>query len=104
MYDDKNEFSDMTCPNCQIGRISKSQRPYLEIYKGHLVTIPNASCYMCDVCGLVEFDKMTIDTVNNIVLKVMLPQQSDLDDAPSTSKSSTEEEVKTKPIRVRPSS
>ena len=104
MYEDEDEFSEMACPNCQIGRISKSQRPYLEMYKGHLFTIPQATCYTCDVCNLIEFDKMTIDMVTNIVAKVMPPAQSSSNNLTPTQVSSADDEVKTKPIQVLPSS
>lgn len=64
------EFDDELgdgCPRCRVGRIQLSKRPYLELYKGHLFTVPDATCYVCDVCDYAEFDETIIELIGNMV-------------------------------------
>ena len=77
-YDDEHEVDDV-CPRCRIGRIHLGRRPYLELYQGHLFTIPDATTYECDVCDWVEFDEGIVQLIGDMVFGASIP----LDDVPA---------------------
>jgi hypothetical protein len=46
------------------------KRPYLELYRGHLFTIPDATCYECDVCDFIEFDESIVEMIGDMVFGI----------------------------------
>ena len=78
-YEDDDELDD-TCPNCRVGRIQLGRRPYLELYQGHLFTVPDATCYECDVCNFVEFDEAIINLMGDMVFGASIPLDDEPDD------------------------
>lgn len=100
----ENESNDTTCPHCQIGRITQSQRPYLEMVNGHLFTIPKAICFTCDVCDFTEFDRASVELVNSLVFNLTSSTHDDSGIDSLRHLSTADDEIKTKPIQVLPSS
>lgn len=56
------------CPQCHVGHIQISYKPFLRLYQGHLFTIPYALCYQCDICDYYEFDEKTFTLISDMVL------------------------------------
>lgn len=69
------------------------RQPYLELYRGHLFTIPDALCYECDVCEYVEFDDALIEIMGDMVFGISLPFDND----PIVPQRATDEDMPKKP-------
>lgn len=70
------------CPDCGIGSIKIRKRPFLKLYYGQLFTIPNALCYVCDVCNYTEFDNMSFDLISDMIHHAK-KKQTNSNDQPS---------------------
>ncbi len=55
------------CPDCGVGLVTARARPFLKLYYGQLFTIPNATCYVCDVCNYSEFDETVFDLISDMI-------------------------------------
>lgn len=97
-HEDKDALHHV-CPRCQIGRIQLTFRPYLELYKGHLFTMPDATCHECDVCGFVEFDEATIELMDAIVLGVSIQLDKAADEATYYQATTKTDKLPTKPLQ-----
>lgn len=65
-YDDYDEWDD-TCVVCEVGRLHIAQKPYLTLHRGKFFTVPDATCYVCDVCGHVEYDDTIIEIIDDMI-------------------------------------
>lgn len=55
------------CPRCNVGRIRLKEKPYVQLYQGHLFVIPHAALGLCDICGYYEWDDKSIETLTEMV-------------------------------------
>jgi hypothetical protein len=68
MFDDNNdEILDDYCPRCRIGRIQLRTKPFLSLFHKHLFTIPDAVCYICDICDYYEFDVSNYEIISDML-------------------------------------
>ena len=44
------------CPYCQIGHLHAGLATYIHIDEGRIITAPDTTVQVCDVCGRQEFD------------------------------------------------
>lgn len=51
------------CPRCTVGRCTPRNTTFSEIYHGRLLSIPNVSAFVCDVCHFAEFEQTTLDAL-----------------------------------------
>lgn len=45
------------CPRCQIGRCHPTASTYTRLMNGQVISVPNISVYVCDVCGYQEYER-----------------------------------------------
>ncbi len=48
------------CPACQIGHLQAARTPYVRVYEGTLVNVPDVLSWRCDVCGTAFYDSDTV--------------------------------------------
>ena len=48
------------CPRCTVGRCTPRKTTFAEVYHGHLLSVPNVSAFVCDVCHFAEFEGETL--------------------------------------------
>lgn len=65
-YDEQYEWDD-TCEVCEVGRVYITQKPYITLHQGKFFTVPDATCYACDVCGHIEYDESIHDIIDNMI-------------------------------------
>ena len=63
-----SENHDNICPNCGLGYLKTTSKPYLRLFLKKLFTIPNARCYECDICRYCEFDEANFDMISDMML------------------------------------
>lgn len=51
------EETKIVCPRCQIGVMQPKKLPYSMIENGQLVSVPNMSARICDVCNNRIYDR-----------------------------------------------
>ena len=51
------------CPRCTVGRCTPQTTTFVDIYQGHLLSLPNARAYICDVCRFVEYEQELLDAL-----------------------------------------
>ena len=65
-----------------VGRCYHQITPFVEIYRGQLLSVPNMSAYICDVCHFAEFELNEIESI-----WAELGMDNDIDDFQSSSES-----------------
>jgi len=97
-YDE--DFANDDCPQCHLGRLRVTQKPFLRLYRGYLFTIPDALCYQCDVCDYYSFDYSTHEVIANMVFaasvslsdfSAIVADDTDADNLPPISRASDED-------------
>ncbi len=58
---------DDLCPRCRYGRIRSNPLPYIRIFRGHLFTVPDATCLTCDVCDYCEYEDPFIEIMGQMI-------------------------------------
>ena len=51
------------CPRCTVGRCTPRKTTFAEVYHGQLLSVPNVSAFVCDVCHFAEYDPETLETL-----------------------------------------
>lgn len=49
------------CPRCSVGRCHHHSIPFVDMYQGQLLSIPNTPAYICDVCHFAEFERQALE-------------------------------------------
>lgn len=57
----------MSCEYCHIGHYELSYSPYVHLYQGKIMVIPNAPAYSCDICGHMEYDDSFLQKLNHLL-------------------------------------
>ena len=55
------------CPQCHAGHVSIQHIVYFTWLNGELVTVPDFPAWVCDVCGLREYDQRAVSWLNIIL-------------------------------------
>ncbi len=50
----------MNCEKCRIGQYHPTSLPYMSIWKGQAVVLPNALAHVCDVCRYTIYEPTII--------------------------------------------
>jgi len=86
------------CPRCQVGRIELTNRPYLVLHRQRLFTVPDATCYICDICGYHEFDDAIVQMMSDMVYGADQASQVTNEPTPSLKHApAAEDELPTRP-------
>lgn len=72
-----DETTGVECPNCQVGRLHGTLRPYVEMFHGSLLTVPKAICYCCDSCNFYEYDDSIVEVINYMIVGASLTLPTD---------------------------
>ena len=51
------------CPRCTVGRCTPRMTTFSELYHGHLLSVPYARAFVCDVCHFAEFEQDMLDAL-----------------------------------------
>lgn len=52
------------CPECQTGILRLQYLTYFTWLNGELITVPNFPAWVCDVCGMREYDSRAVNWLN----------------------------------------
>lgn len=55
------------CPQCQTGTLQLRRVVLAKWYGGQFVTMPNFPGWVCDVCGLREYDAVALEQINTVL-------------------------------------
>lgn len=55
------------CKECQTGTMHLSYITYFTYLNRELVTVPNFPAWVCDVCGLREYDPRAVNWLNTLL-------------------------------------
>jgi hypothetical protein len=61
------------CPRCQIGQCHPIELTYVRMYHGALFSAPAVPAWLCDICGLQEFDQEVILQLERLMGQGTLP-------------------------------
>ena len=50
----------MKCEFCRIGTLRAKTITYTRVYNDHLISMPNVTAWVCDVCGDLLYDQTTV--------------------------------------------
>jgi len=71
-------MATVKCEECQVGRCQAVPLTYMRRLGPHMVVMPNAPAYKCDMCGHVDFDPGFLLAMQTILEKLTKePQRSD---------------------------
>ena len=77
-----NDFA-FFCPRCQHGRCYSGRATFARLHDGKMISAPDMSAYICDVCGYTEFDYTAVLVLNNL-LGGKTPAKDSENGAPAT--------------------
>jgi YgiT-type zinc finger domain-containing protein len=60
-------MTTIRCEECGIGHYQPQRAPYLLPLGSHMMVIPDAPSYSCDVCGFRSFDEEFLDTLHSLL-------------------------------------
>lgn len=52
-----------TCPRCGVGRCQPTKTTFIDVFADQILSIPNVSANICDVCHFAEFDQSAIESL-----------------------------------------
>ena len=55
------------CPECQTGILRLQYLTYFTWLNGELITVPNFPAWVCDVCGMREYDGRAVNWLNTLL-------------------------------------
>lgn len=55
------------CPECQTGIMRLNYLTYFTWLNGELITVPNFPAWVCDVCGMREYDGRAVNYLNALL-------------------------------------
>jgi YgiT-type zinc finger domain-containing protein len=65
MSDANNERDEQfSCPECRAGVMNLQHMTYYTWLSGELISVPDFPAWVCDVCGLREYDSRAIAWLN----------------------------------------
>ena len=62
-----NEEPRYTCPECHAGQVSIQHIVYYTWVSGELITVPDFPAWVCDMCGMREYDQRAISWLSIIL-------------------------------------
>ncbi|RME05659.1 MAG: YgiT-type zinc finger protein [Anaerolineae bacterium] len=62
--DGKAKEPQYTCPECQAGRLRLRHVTYFTRLGGDYIAVPEFPAWVCDVCGLCEYDQRALSWLN----------------------------------------
>lgn len=51
------------CPRCGVGRCLPGTTTFVDVFAGHILSVPNIPVYVCDVCHFAEFEQTAIESL-----------------------------------------
>lgn len=63
----KEKEAQYTCPECQAGRLRLRHVTYFTRLGGDYIAVPEFPAWVCDVCGLCEYDQRALSWLNVIL-------------------------------------
>jgi len=61
------------CPHCQVGTLQPKWVTFAQWFEGQFITIPNFPGWVCDVCGICDYDELALEQ-----LELILGPEADL--------------------------
>lgn len=58
---------DLTCPQCQMGRLELHLVTYIELVDETLISVPSTPAWICDVCRAREFDPAVVERIEMLI-------------------------------------
>lgn len=55
------------CPRCFIGVLRFDLQAYTLVWQQQIITIPDAPCYTCDICGYREYEDDLVNWVHELI-------------------------------------
>jgi len=55
--------SEMSCPECQVGKYNLKLVTYYTYLGSELITVPDFPCWVCDVCKRQDYDQKALSQV-----------------------------------------
>jgi YgiT-type zinc finger domain-containing protein len=60
---DSIQASNVTCPECQVGKYHLKLVTYYTYLGTELITVPDFPCWVCDVCKRQDYDQKALSQV-----------------------------------------
>ena len=67
MSDTPNKELRYACPECHSGNVSMQHVVYFTWVSGELITVPDFPAWICDLCGMREYDQRALSWLNIIL-------------------------------------
>ncbi len=67
MSDDSSNEQRYACPECHGGNVSIQHVVYYTWVSGELITVPDFPAWVCDMCGMREYDQRALAWLNIIL-------------------------------------
>ncbi len=67
MGDDSHKEQRYACPECHGGNVSMQHVVYYTWVSGELITVPDFPAWICDMCGMREYDQRALSWLNIIL-------------------------------------
>lgn len=67
MSDDASKEQRYACPECHGGNVSIQHVAYYTWVSGELITVPDFPAWICDMCGMREYDQRALSWLNIIL-------------------------------------
>ena len=62
--DDEEQIRYFTCPECRAGMMRRTYMAYFTWLSGELISVPDFPAWVCDMCGLREYDAHAVSWLN----------------------------------------
>ena len=63
MTNDNELHSEISCKECQMGRLSRRYVTYITWLGDEMITVPDFPAWICDICGKLEYDLQALDNL-----------------------------------------
>jgi YgiT-type zinc finger domain-containing protein len=67
MSDESSKPQSYPCPECHAGYVSMRHIAYYTWVSGELITVPDFPAWICDMCGMREYDHRALSWLNIIL-------------------------------------
>jgi YgiT-type zinc finger domain-containing protein len=67
MIETQSKDQRYPCQNCHAGHVSIQHITYFTWLSGELITVPDFPAWVCDMCGLREYDQRALSWLNIIL-------------------------------------
>ncbi len=61
-------MTTLKCEECGIGKYRSFRTPYLLRLGKHMMVMPDAPAYICDVCGFRSFDEIFLESIHDLLV------------------------------------